>query len=60
MFNKQRVYIIFVIKDNMEIKYKDLSGPLKLAVFWALFQMCATVVVLLVSLMSIIGYSITG
>jgi len=51
---------MFVIKDYMEIKYKDLSLPLKLAVTWALFQMCATIVVLLVSLMSIIGYSITG
>jgi len=60
MFNKQRVYIIFVIKDNMKVKYKDLSFPLKLAVVWALFQMCATTLALLVSLMSIIGYAITG
>lgn len=57
MFNNERVYIIFDIKDCM-IKYNDLSFPLKLAVTWSLVQMSMTVVILLGSLVSILGYAL--
>jgi len=47
---------MFVIKDNMKIKYNNLSMPLKIAVTWALIHLSLTII----QVISIIGYAITG